>query len=141
MARRGRRPGDTPAEGGTANTLRQRGTDDTTRDPIDGADELAVRAPAVVLVTTDAAPSFDLSAYTDAVVLHAPSEAPAGRTWPLLVGLLVHVVVAALRAVVRDALVRCVLLAGADTVRVFEVSAGRLVEVDALDGLTEGWSS
>ena len=94
-----------------------------------------------MLVTTDAAPSFDRSAYTDAVVLHAPSEAPAGRIWPRLVGLLVHVVVAGLRAVVRDALVRCVLLAGADTVRVLEVDAGRLVEVDALDGLTEGWSS
>ena len=138
--RRGPRPGDRPAEGGTANTL-QRDGDDTTGRTVDGADALAGRTPAVVLVTTDAAPPFDASAYHDAVVLHAPSEAPAGRSWPRLVGLLVHIVVAGLRAVVADALVRCVLHAGADTVRVFEVDAGRLVEVDALDGLTTGWSA
>ena len=141
MARRGPRPGGTPADGGHSEHAPTRDHDDTTGHTIDGADALTDRTPAVVLVTTDAAPPFDAGAYTDAVELHAPSEASAGRSWPRLVGLLVHVVVAGLRAVVADALVRCVLLAGADSVRVLEVDAGRLVEVDAFDGLTEGWSS
>ena len=62
MASRGLRPGDAPAEGGTANTLQQRGTDDTTRPALDGTDAPPVRRSPVPLLAAVRAHRADIRA-------------------------------------------------------------------------------
>ena len=66
MNPRGPRPGDAPAEGGTANTLQQRGTDDTTRLAPDGIDASPVRRSPIPLLAAVREQAGDIRARIEA---------------------------------------------------------------------------